>query len=395
MSISTAYRPETLVAHADAGIDEISDIAPPIHQTAPFRASSDDEFAEMSNTPRHPRNYTRDGNPTFARVESIVAALEGAEAALLTSSGMGAISTSVLSLVGHGDHVVAQKTHYMGTAQLLSTVLPRFGVSVALVDHTVPAAFAEAITHATKLIMIETPANPLLTLADLEAVGELGRSRGIVTLCDSTIATPINQTPARFGIDLVIHSATKFLGGHHDLMAGAVVGPKSLVERIWQCAVVLGPVPDPFATWLLLRGLRTLPLRIARQNQTALETAKFLEQHPAVARVHYPGLESHPQHSLACRQMPGGFGGLVSFELRGGFAAAQAFIGNMRIPTRAVSFGGFESLATQPAAMWKGSIGEAKATEAGISDGLIRLSIGLEHPLDLIVDLDRALHAAK
>ncbi len=395
MSISTAYRAETLVAHADAGIDEISDIAPPIHQTAPFRASSDDEFAEMSNTPRHPRNYTRDGNPTFARVESIVAALEGAEAALLTSSGMGAISTSVLSLVGQGDHVVAQKTHYMGTAQLLSTVLPRFGVSVTLVDHTVPAAFAEAITHATKLIMLETPANPLLTLADLEAVGELGRSRGIVTLCDSTIATPINQTPARFGIDLVVHSATKFLGGHHDLMAGVVVGPMSLVERIWQCAVVLGPVPDPFAAWLLLRGLRTLPLRIARQNQTALETAKFLEQHPAVARVHYPGLESHPQHSLARRQMPGGFGGLMSFELRGGFAAAQAFIGNMRIPTRAVSFGGFESLATQPAAMWKGSIGEAKATEAGISDGLIRLSIGLEHPLDLIADLERALHTAK
>jgi cystathionine beta-lyase/cystathionine gamma-synthase len=394
VSVSTTYRPETLVAHADGGIDDASDVAPPIHQTAPFRATSDDDFAEMSNTPRHPRNYTRDGNPTFTRVESIIAALEGADAALLTSSGMGAMSTSVLSLVGQGDHVIAQKTHYMGTAQLLSTVLPRFGVSVTRVDHTVPAAFANAITRATKLIIVETPANPLLTLTDLAGVAELARSRGIVTLCDSTIATPVNQTPGRFGIDLVVHSATKFLGGHHDLMAGVVVGPRPLVEQIWHCAVVLGPVPDPFAAWLLLRGLRTLPLRIARQNHTALETAKFLEQHPAVARVHYPGLERHPQHDLACRQMPGGFGGLMSFELHGGFAAAQAFIGNMRIPSRAVSFG-FESLATQPAAMWKGSIGEAKATEAGISDGLIRLSIGLEHPLDLIADLDRALHAAK
>jgi len=395
MSVSATYRPETLVAHADGGIDDTSDVAPPIHQTAPFRASSDDEFAEMSNTPRHSRNYTRDGNPTFTRVESIIAALEGAEASLLTSSGMGAISTSVLSLVGQGDHVIAQKTHYMGTAQLLSTVLPRFGVSVTLVKQTAPAAFVNAITPTTKLILVETPANPLLTLTDLAGIAEIARSRGILTLCDSTIATPINQTPTNFGIDLVVHSATKFLGGHHDLMAGVVVGPRPLVEKIWHCAVALGPVPDPFAAWLLLRGLRTLPLRIARQNQTALETAKFLEQHPAVARVHYPGLDSHAQHDLACRQMPGGFGGLMSFELRGGFAAAQAFIGNMRIPSRAVSFGGFESLATQPAAMWKGSIGEAKATEAGINDGLIRLSIGLEHPLDLIADLDRALHAAK
>jgi cystathionine beta-lyase/cystathionine gamma-synthase len=395
VSVSTDYRPETLVTHADDRIDDASDVAPPIHQTAPFRATSDAEFAAMSNTPRPLRNYTRDGNPTFTRVESIIAALEGAEAALLTSSGMGAISTSVLSLVGQGDHVIAQKTHYMGTAQLLSTVLPRFGVSVTLVDQMAPAAFANAITPATKLIIVETPANPLLILTDLAGVAELARSRGIVTLCDSTIATPINQTPARFGIDLVVHSATKFLGGHHDLMAGIVAGPRPLVEQIWHCSVTLGPVPDPFAAWLLLRGLRTLPLRIARQNQTALETAKFLGQHPNVARVNYPGLECHPQHDLACRQMPGGFGGLMSFELHEGFAAAQAFISNMRIPSRAVSFGGFESLATQPAAMWKGSLGEAKATEAGINEGLIRLSIGLEHPMDLIADLDRALHAAK
>lgn len=395
MSCSTTYRPETLVAHADDGIDDASDVAPPIHQTAPFRASSDSEFEETSTTPRHPRNYTRDGNPTFTRVESIIAALEGTEAALLTSSGMGAISTSVLSLVGHGDHVIAQKTHYMGTAQLLATFLPRFGIAVTLVDQTAIAAFADAITPATKLILVETPANPLLTLTDLKRIGELARAHGIVTFCDSTIATPINQTPGRLGIDLVVHSATKFLGGHHDLMAGVVAGPRSLIERIWHSSVTLGPVPDPFAAWLLLRGLRTLPIRVARQNQTALETAAFLEQHPAVARVHYPGLESHPQHGLARRQMPGGFGGLVSFELRGGFAAAPAFIGNMRIPSRGVSFGGFESLVTQPGAMWRGSVGPAKATEAGISDGLIRLSVGLEHPLDLIADLDRALHAAK
>ena len=296
MSRATTYRLDTLVAHADDGIDDASDVAPAIDQSAPFRASSDSEFEEMSTTPRHPRNYTRDGNPTFTRVESIIAALEGTEAALLASSGMGAISTTVLSLVGQGDHVIAQKTHYMGTAQLLATFLPRFGVSVTLVDQTVPMAFADAITPATKLILVETPANPLLTLTDLERIAELARSRGIVTLCDSTIATPINQTPGLFGIDLVVHSATKFLGGHHDLMAGVVAGARPLIERIWHSAVTLGPVPDPFAAWLLLRGLRTLPIRISRQNRTAFETAAFLEQHPAVARVHYPGLASHPQH---------------------------------------------------------------------------------------------------
>jgi len=394
LSIITASHAETVVAHADHGIDAVSDVAPPIHQTAPFRAFSDDEFALMSNTPRHNRNYTRDGNPTFSRVEAVLAALEGAEAALLTASGMGAISTTVLALVGSGDHVIAQRTHYMGTAQLLATVLPRFGMTVTLVDQTGPQAFADAITSATKLILVETPANPLLTITDLAAVAQLARSRGILTLCDSTIATPVNQLPLSLGIDLVVHSATKFLGGHHDLMAGVVLGTREMIERVWHMAVTLGPVPDPFSAWLLLRGLRTLPLRVERQNKSALEVARFLERHSAILRVHYPGLECHAQHALARRQMPGGFGGLMSVELRSGFEGAQAFLGAMNLVSRAVSFGGFESLATQPGAMWSGSVGARKAAEAGIAAGLVRLSIGLEHPSDLIADLDRALHTA-
>jgi cystathionine beta-lyase/cystathionine gamma-synthase len=394
MRLTTPYHPETLVGHADHDIDVVSDVAPPIHQTAPFRASSDQEFAAMSDTPRHDRNYTRDGNPTLSRVEAVLAALEGAQAALLTASGMGAISTAILALVGSGDHVIAQRSHYMGTAKLLSTVLPRFGISVTLVDETRYQAFAEAVTAATKLIVVETPANPLLTISDLAKVARLARARGITTLCDSTIATPINQQPLRLGIDLVVHSATKYLGGHHDLMAGAVVGSRDMIERVWHMAVTLGPVPDPFAAWLLLRGLRTLPLRVGRQNQTAIEVARFLERHPAVSRVHYPGLDSHAQHALARRQMPGGFGGLMSIELRRGFSGAQAFLSAIRLVTRAVSFGGFESLATQPGGMWSGSVGASKAAEAGIPDGLIRLSIGLEHPSDLIAELDRALHAA-
>ena len=394
MSIISDVHADTVVAHADRGIDGDSDVAPPIHQTAPFRAVSDDDFAMMSNTPRHNRNYTRDGNPTFSRVEAVLAALEAAEAALLTASGMGAISTTVLTLVGSGDHVIAQRTHYMGTAQLLASILPRFGVAVTLVDQASPQAFAEAITATTRLILVETPANPLLTITDLAAVAELARRHRILTLCDSTIATPVNQQPLSLGIDLVVHSATKFLGGHHDLMAGVVLGSREIIESVWHTAVALGPVPDPFAAWLLLRGLRTLPLRVERQNRTALEVARFLEGHPAVARVHYPGLASHAQHELARRQMRDGFGGLMSFELRTGSRGALAVVGAMRLVSRAVSFGGFESLATLPGAMWSGSVGASKAAEAGIAEGLVRLSIGLEHPSDLIADLDNALQAA-
>lgn len=394
MTRSTA-RLETLVTLADREIDADSDIAPPIHQTATFAAGSDAEFAEMANTPRHPRNYTRDGNPTTRRAESIIAALEGAEAALLTSSGMGAISTTALSLLGSGDHVIAQKTHYMGTAQLLGTLLPRLGIDVTLVDQTSTDSFASALRPSTKLIYLESPANPLLTLTDMATVASLAHRHGALTVCDSTIASPVNQNPIRLGVDLVVHSATKFLGGHHDLMAGVVAGPRELIDRIWHTSVVLGPVPDPFAAWLLVRGLRTLPLRIARQNVTALKLATYLDQHPDVARVHYPGLPSHPQYELARTQMPGGFGGLLSFELRGGFAAAQAFIKAMKIPVRAVSFGGFESLATQPAAMWAGAIGAEKTEEAGIPTGLIRFSVGLEHPDDLVDDLKHALAVAQ
>lgn len=390
---NSTRRVETLVTLADRGIDGDTDVAPPIHQTAPFAAGSDAEFTEMASTARHPRNYTRDGNPTSRRAESIIAALEGAESALLTSSGMGAISTTLLSLLRSGDHAVAQRSHYMGTAQLLGTLLPNFGISVTLVDQTSTDAFASAVRPATKVILVESPANPLLALTDLASVATLARRQGALTVCDSTIASPINQNPIGLGIDLVIHSATKFLGGHHDLMAGVVAGRRELIDRIWHTSVALGPVPDPFAAWLLIRGLRTLPLRMARQNVSALKVATFLAEHSKVATVHYPGLPTHPQHELARSQMPGGFGGLLSFELRGGFSAAQAFMNALKVPDRAVSFGGFESLATQPAAMWTGSIGPEKAKEAGIPLGLIRFSVGLEHPDDLIDDLRCALAA--
>lgn len=329
---------ESLVIHGDAFEDQDSGVAPAIHPAATYRARDAREFAQMASAPRHARYYSRYGNPTLARSEALLAQLEGMEAALLFASGMGAISTAALALVSAGDHVLAQTSHYMGTAKLLAELLPRFGVATTLVAQTDAAAFAAALRPTTRLILVETPSNPLLALTDLAAVAELGRDKGITTMADNTFASPVNQRPGDLGIDIVVHSATKYLGGHHDLLAGVVMSTRELVERIWHDAIVLGASASAFDAWLLLRGLRTLPLRVRRQSLTALRLAEFLETRPEIEAVHYPGLASHPQHFLAVRQMRG-FGGVLSFELKGGYRAAQRLVGRMRLATNAVSLG--------------------------------------------------------
>lgn len=380
----------SLVIHADDEFAVDSAIAPPIHQTSTFRAGSAADFAEMATHPRHTRYYTRYGNPTLERVEKIIADLEGAEAALVTASGMGAITTTVLALVQGGDHIVAQRNHYMGTTKLLTEMLPRFGVTATLVDQTDVDAFAAALRPETKLILVETPSNPTLQLTDLQAIADLARRRGILTFADNTFASPYNQRPLTHGIDLVMHSATKYLGGHHDLSAGVVAGPQGLVEKIWEAHMVVGAVLGPIDGWLLLRGLRTFAVRVKQQNQTALAIAQFLEHHPAIEAVYYPGLASHLQHDLARRQM-GGFGGVLSFAVKGGYAATQRFIAALKLPTQAVSLGGYESLVVHAAAMWEGTLGEAGLIEAGIQPNLVRFAVGLEDERDLIADLAQAL----
>lgn len=384
---------ETLVIHGDAGVDDDGSIAPAIYATSTYRARSAQEFAAMATAPRHPRYYTRYGNPTHARCEQLIARMENAEAALLLASGMGAISTAVLSQVGRGDHVVAQTSHYMGTTRLLADLLPRFGVATTLVDQTDTEAFARALRPETKLVVVETPSNPTLALTDLAAVAALARARGITTLADNTFASPVNQRPRDFGIDLVVHSATKYLGGHSDLIAGVVVGARDRVEGIWETAIVLGPTASPFDAWLLLRGLRTLPLRVERQCATALQVAQFLERHPTVDRVYYPGLASHPQHDLAMRQMKQ-FGGVLSVTLKGGYAAAQRLVAGLKLAANAVSLGGVETLAVHAASVWEGSLTPEQIARAGVSPGLVRLAIGLEAPEDLIEDLRQALGAS-
>ncbi|MEZ4863096.1 MAG: aminotransferase class I/II-fold pyridoxal phosphate-dependent enzyme [Caldilineaceae bacterium] len=380
----------SLVIHADDPLALEPAIAPPIHQTSTFRAASAADFAAMATEPRHPRYYTRYGNPTLERAEKVIADLEGAEAALVTASGMGAITTTVLALVQAGDHIVAQRNHYMGTTKLLTEILPRFGVTATLVDQTDVNAFAAALRPETKLIMVETPANPTMQLTDLAAVAEMARPRQILTFADNTFASPYNQRPLQLGIDLVMHSATKYLGGHHDLSAGVVAGPKAQLEQIWEAHMVVGAVLGPIDGWLLLRGLRTFAVRVKQQNQSALAIARALEAHPAIEQVHYPGLASHPQYELAQQQMRG-FGGVLSFAVRGGYAATQRFISALTIPTQAVSLGGYESLVVHAAAMWEGTLGEAGLVEAGIQPNLVRFAVGLEDEAELIADLHQAL----
>src|SRR6266849_2759438 len=316
---------ETLLIHIDRELNPSSAVAPPIYQTSTFRAGSAQEFVDRSGQARNPEYYTRFGNPTLAQVERVLAMLEGAEAAVVTSSGMAAATAAVLTFVERGSHVVAQANHYGGTTTLLRDLLPKFGVETTWVDQRDASAFEKAMRPATKVVLVETPSNPVMHLTDMAAVARIAKSRGAITIADNTFATPLNQRPLDFGIDIAFHSATKYFGGHSDLIAGAVMGSAALIEKVWSTNTILGGSLAPFNAWLILRGLRTLALRLRQHNENALALAEFLSGHPAVKAVNYPGLPSHPQHDLARKQMTG-FGGMLSFEPKGGAEAAKRFL---------------------------------------------------------------------
>jgi methionine-gamma-lyase len=381
---------QTRAIHAGKGENRTRAVTPPIWQTTTFSADSSEHFAEMATAVRPAEFYTRYGNPTHKEVEATVVALEGGEAALLTSSGMGAVFTALMSTLNAGDHVVAQTNHYAGAMTLFEELPRRFGVEVTLVDQTRAEDFAGALRPNTRILYAESPTNPLMQITDLRAVAELSRARGVTTVVDNTFATPVNQRPLEFGFDCVIHSATKYLGGHSDVTAGVIVSSRELVERAWHFSLLAGSILSPFDGWLLLRGLRTLGMRVARHNSNALALARFLEGHPRVERVHYPGLESHPQHALARAQMSG-FTGMLSAELRGGFEAAERLISRLRLATNAASLGGHETLIVHPAAMWRGYMTAEQLRARGLKDSLVRVSVGIEDEQDLIQDFERAL----
>ncbi|AUH40032.1 trans-sulfuration enzyme family protein [Streptomyces sp. CMB-StM0423] len=374
----------TVTVHIDRETHPSRAVAPPIYQTAAFSAEDATTFAAGAVEPRGKDFYTRFGNPNHAQAAAVVAELEGTEAAMVTASGMAAITTAVLALVSAGDHVIGQKSTYGGTASVLQNLLPRLGVSTTLVDQRDEGAFEKALTPKTRLILVETPSNPLLQITDLRAVADLARAHGVATLADNTFATPLNQRPADFGIDVVWHSATKYLNGHSDVSAGVLAGPAKVLDRIWDTSLLTGATLGPIDAWLLLRGIRTLPLRVPRHNDNGLALAEALSGHPAVTRVHYPGLATHPQHKLAVEQM-NGFGGVLGIEFTGGYEMADAFLSRLRYPRRSASLGGVESLAVHPASMWAGMLSDDQITET-VPAGLVRLAAGTEDTADLVAD---------
>ncbi|HPB75249.1 MAG TPA: methionine gamma-lyase, partial [Chromatiaceae bacterium] len=336
--------------------------------------------------------YSRVGNPTTHLLEERLANLEGGEAALVTASGQGATTSLLWTLLAPGNELIADKTLYGCTFAFFHHGLERFGVQVRHLDLTDPANLAAAISPQTKMVFFETPANPNMRLVDIAAIAAIARGHGALTVVDNTYCTPYLQRPLELGADFVVHSATKYLGGHGDLLAGAIVGPKAALDEVRYVGIkdMTGAVLSSQDAFLILRGLKTLALRMDRHSLNAIRVAEFLEAHPAVAVVHYPGLASFPQRDLACRQM-GQPGGMVAFELKGGFEAGRRFMDALRLFTRAVSLGDAESLAQHPASMTHAVYSLEERAAHFISEGLVRLSVGLEDGRDLLADLDQAL----
>jgi cystathionine gamma-lyase len=334
--------------------------------------------------------YSRTRNPTRDALEACLAALENGAHGLGFASGLAATNT-VINLLSAGDHVVCSDDVYGGTYRIFERVWRRYGIDFTFVDPRNPAAFEAAMRPATRVVWIETPSNPLLKIVDIRAVAAICKARGVICVVDNTFATPFFQRPMDLGADLVVHSTTKYLGGHSDVVGGAIVTSRDdLLERLRFCQNAVGAVPGPFDSWLVLRGLKTLAVRMERHFANALAVARHLEGHPAVERVIFPWLPSHPQHDLAKRQMSG-TSGMLSFEIRGGVDAARRFLERVRVFTLAESLGGVESLIEHPAIMTHASIPPDVRAKTGITDGLVRLSVGIEHVADLISDLDRAL----
>ena len=321
-----------------------------------------------------------------------MANLEGAEAGLATASGMGAISATLWTLVKPGDEIITDKTLYGCTFAFMRDGLSRFGVKVTHVDLRDPDNLREAISEQTRIVYFETPANPNMRLVDIVAVSAVAKQAGALTVVDNTYASPLLTRPIELGADFVIHSATKYLGGHGDLVAGVVCGRADLIHDIRMIGVkdMTGSVMAPLTAMLVMRGLKTLQLRMARHCESGQTVAEWLERHPAVSEVYYPGLPSHPQHELACRQMSA-FGGMIAFELKGGFEAGTAMMDQLRLIQRAVSLGDAESLIQHPASMTHSTYSQEERLEHGISDGLVRLSVGLEDLVDILADLENAL----
>jgi cystathionine gamma-synthase len=394
--LPAATRPETLgistlAVHAGEPHPKPGNaLATPIMQTATYTFADTQELHDHFERRIEREEYGRYGNPTQRIAEQKLAALEGAGDCLLFASGMAAITTALFAVLSRGSHVIVTDDSYRRTRQFLTQVLHRYGIEVSTAPAGDYEAIEDAIRPTTRVLLSESPTNPYNYVLDLERFAEIGKRHRVKTIIDATFATPYNQRPLEFGISMVLHSATKYLGGHNDLLAGAVLASAEMVDGIRGLQAVTGAVIDPFAAYLLVRGLKTFALRMARQNANAQALAEFLAAHPRVVAVHYPGLPTHPHHEVARRQMRG-FGGVVSFEVAGDLAAASRVVDACCIPQIAPSLGGVESLIEQPALMSFYELTTEERLLVGIKDNLIRYSVGIEDTVDLIADLAAAL----
>jgi cystathionine beta-lyase/cystathionine gamma-synthase len=360
-------------------------VSMPVFQSSTFEYTGansyhDLKYIRLNNTPNHIALHQK------------LAALENAEAALVTASGMAAISTTLLSILSSGDHLLAQECLYGGTHDFITKDLETFGISYDFIDGDDPDSWKHKLNSNTRAIYVEAMTNPLLQVADLKAVVEFARANGLLSLIDNTFSSPVNFRPPEWGFDLSLHSCTKYLNGHSDIVAGAVIGCADLIEKITHKLNHLGGSLDPHACFLLHRGLKTLAVRMRYQNESTLKIAKFLEKHSTIKKVNYPGLESHPRHQRA-RELFDGFSGMLSFEVKGGIQTAERFIQNTTLPISAPSLGGVESLITRPAITSHSGMSPEDRQALGISDTLIRVSVGIEATEDIIEDFNQALNA--
>ena len=363
----------------------------PIYQSTTFVSASADEMAAVYGEEKFGYMYTRYGNPTIRALEEKLEKLEGGEAALAFSSGMAAISSAILGYVKAGDHVVASRSLYGAAYNFLNRKLPRMGASTTFVESTRVEDFEKAIQPNTRMIYFETPSNPVLAILDIAALAALGRSRGIPTVIDNTFASPALQQPLCLGVTVVVHSATKYLCGHGDAMGGAVIGPKPVIdELVHEVIRDFGGVISPFNAWLILRGIRTLHLRMPAHCSNAQQIAEFLDQHPKVERVNYPGLPKHPGHEIAAKQMKA-FGAMISFEVKGGYESGKKVMDRVKVFARAASLGDTRSLIVHSASTSHRAVPRDQRLAIGVTDGLVRLSVGIEAADDLLQDLDQAL----
>jgi len=382
---------QTRAVHAGEEENPTTAISVPIFQTSTFRLLKYEDEAKYAKEIAPPLFYTRWGNPTNKKLERIMAELEYGEDALSFSSGMGAVCMAIMANLSSGDHIITSFPIYPEVVVLLQNVLKDYGIASTQLNYSQLNDIENHIQDNTKIIYIETPSNPMLEIADLSFVAGICKKHDILSIADNTFATPYNQNPLSDGFDIVVHSATKYLGGHSDVVAGIVIGAKSMIEKIWKYSKTFGPVLHPFDAWLIIRGLKTLGLRVERQNENALELAQFLNNHKAVKKVYYPGLPDFPNHEVAKKQMKG-FGGMLSIDLRGGVEAAKTFTEGVGVAINAVSLGGTETLVTHPMATLNHlNLPADELAALGITPGLVRVSVGIEDIDDLKNDFEQAL----